>query len=132
MSEMAQVSLWLIISIVVILISIMKLKLSPVIGLIFGSLVMGLGCGMNLLDTATTIGTGFGDLMAGIGLPIGLGVILGKLLEENGGARVIAETLVAKAGEKYALYALGFAGFLLAIPVFLILLLLSLYLLQLK
>ena len=76
MSEMAQVSLWLIISIVVILISIMKLKLSPVIGLIFGSLVMGLGCGMNLLDTATTIGTGFGDLMAGIGLPIGLGVIL--------------------------------------------------------
>lgn len=73
---------------------------------------------MNLLDTATTIGTGFGDLMAGIGLPIGLGVILGKLLEENGGARVIAETLVAKAGEKYALYALGFAGFLLAIPVF--------------
>ena len=117
MSEMAQVSLWLIISIVVILISIMKLKLSPVIGLIFGSLVMGLGCGMNLLDTATTIGTGFGDLMAGIGLPIGLGVILGKLLEENGGARVIAETLVAKAGEKYALYALGFAGFLLAIPV---------------
>lgn len=35
MSEMAQVSLWLIISIVVILISIMKLKLSPVIGLIF-------------------------------------------------------------------------------------------------
>ncbi|BDZ78082.1 MULTISPECIES: GntP family permease [Claveliimonas] len=118
MSEMAQVSLWLIISIVVILISIMKLKLSPVIGLIFGSLVMGLGCGMNLLDTATTIGTGFGDLMAGIGLPIGLGVILGKLLEENGGARVIAETLVAKAGEKYALYALGFAGFLLAIPVF--------------
>ena len=118
MSEMAQVSLWLIISIVVILISIMKLKLSPVIGLIFGSLVMGLGCGMNLLDTATTIGTGFGDLMAGIGLPIGLGVILGKLLEENGGARVIAETLVAKAGEKYALHALGFAGFLLAIPVF--------------
>lgn len=118
MSEMAQVSLWLIISIVVILISIMKLKLSPVIGLIFGSLVMGLGCGMNLLDTATTIGTGFGDVMAGIGLPIGLGVILGKLLEENGGARVIAETLVAKAGEKYALYALGFAGFLLAIPVF--------------
>ena len=118
MSEMAQVSLWLIISIVVILISIMKLKLSPVIGLIFGSLVMGLGCGMNLLDTATTIGTGFGDLMAGIGLPIGLGVILGKLLEENGGARVIAETLVAKPGEKYALYALGFAGFLLAIPVF--------------
>lgn len=118
MSDMAQVSLWLIVSIVIILISIMKLKLSPVIGLIFGSLVMGLGCGMSLVDTATTIGTGFGDLMAGIGLPIGLGVILGKLLEENGGARVIAETLVAKAGEKYALYALGFAGFLLAIPVF--------------
>ena len=118
MSSMTQVTIWLVVSIIVILISIMKLKLSPVIGLIFGSLVMGFGCGLGLVETITTIGTGFGDLLASIGLPIGLGVILGKLLEENGGARVIAETLVGKAGEKYALYALGFAAFLLAIPVF--------------
>ena len=73
---------------------------------------------MSLTDTMDTIGKGFGNLMTGIGIPIGLGVILGKLLEDSGGARVIAETLVKKAGPKMALYALGFAAFLLAIPVF--------------
>ena len=119
MSDIMQVTLWLVIAIAVILLSIIKFKLSPVIGLIFGSLVMGIGCGLGPLDTVATIGTGFGSLMTSIGLPIGLGVILGQLLEKSGGARVIAETLVGKAGEKYALYALGFAAFLLAIPVFL-------------
>lgn len=118
MSDIMQVTLWLVIAIAVILLSIIKFKLSPVIGLIFGSLVMGIGCGLGPLDTVATIGTGFGSLMTSIGLPIGLGVILGQLLEKSGGARVIAETLVGKAGEKYALYALGFAAFLLAIPVF--------------
>lgn len=118
MSDIAKIILWLIIAILVILASIIKLKLNPVIGLIFGSLIMGIGCNLGLVETVSNIGTGFGNLLAGIGLPIGLGVILGKLLEESGGARIIAETLVKKAGEKYALYALGFAAFLLAIPVF--------------
>ncbi len=76
-----------------------QLKLNPVIGLIFGSLIMGIGCNLGLVETVSNIGTGFGNLLAGIGLPIGLGVILGKLLEESGGARIIAETLVKKAGE---------------------------------
>ena len=110
--------IWLAISIIVILVSILVLKLNATIGLLFGSLVMGLGCGMGLVNTVSTIGTGFGSLMAGIGLPIGLGVILGQLLADCGGARVIAETLVKKTSSKFALYALGFAAFLLAIPVF--------------
>ena len=103
MSDIAKIILWLIIAILVILASIIKLKLNPVIGLIFGSLIMGIGCNLGLVETVSNIGTGFGNLLAGIGLPIGLGVILGKLLEESGGARIIAETLVKKAGEKYAL-----------------------------
>lgn len=118
MSELTRIFIFLAISIVVILFSILKIKLSPVISLIFGSLVMGLGSKLGLVDTMTLISSGFGNLLAGIGLPIGLGVILGKLLEESGGAQVIAETLVSKAGKKYSLYALGLAGFILSVPVF--------------
>lgn len=118
MSELTRVTICLILSIIVILFSIIKLKLNPTIGLIFGCLVMGLGAGMGLVDTVSNIGNGFGSQMASIGIPIGLGVILGELLEKSGGARVIADTLVKAAGEKYALFALGFAAFLLAIPVF--------------
>ena len=117
-AELTRVMICLVISIAVILFTILKCKLNPTIALIFGCLVMGLGSGMGLVETASTIGSGFGSLMTGIGLPIGLGVILGTLLEKSGGARVIADTLVHAAGEKYALYALGLASFLLAIPVF--------------
>lgn len=118
MSEVTLVFLWLAISIIVILVSIIKLKLNPVIGLILGSLVMGFGSGLGGVATIKAIGSGFGGLLGAIGIPIGLGVILGKLLEASGGARIIAETLVKKASEKYSLYALGVAAFLISIPVF--------------
>lgn len=118
MPRIALVIIWLAISIAVILFSIIKLKLNPTIGLLLGSLIMGIGCGLPMVDVAESMGSGFGNLMSGIGIPIGLGCILGKLLEASGGARVIADTLVRATGEKYALYALGFAAFLLSIPVF--------------
>ena len=69
MSDIAKIILWLIIAILVILASIIKLKLNPVIGLIFGSLIMGIGCNLGLVETVSNIGTGFGNLLAGIGLP---------------------------------------------------------------
>lgn len=112
------VLLWLLISIVIILIAILKLKLDPAIALVIGSLFMGIMSGLGLVKTATTIGSGFGNLMVGIGLPIGFGVILGQLLSDSGGAKVIATTLVRATSEKLALYALGMTAFLLSIPVF--------------
>lgn len=56
--------------------------------------------------------------MAGIGLPIGFGVILGQLLSDSGGAKVIASTLVKRTSNKNAVYAIGFTAFLLSVPVF--------------
>lgn len=56
--------------------------------------------------------------MTGIGLSVGFGVILGQLLSDSNGAKVIATTMVSATSEKYALYALGITGFILSIPVF--------------
>lgn len=110
--------LWLLISIGIILIAILKLKLNPTIALIIGSLFMGIASGLGLETTASAISTGFGNLMTGIGLSIGFGVILGQLLSDSGGAKTIATTMVKMASEKYSLYALGLTAFLLSIPVF--------------
>lgn len=109
---------WLALAIAIILFAILKLKLNPAIALVLGSIFMGLASGLGTAETVTTIGTGFGNLMTGIGLPVGFGVILGQLLSDSGGAKVIAETMIQKASEKYALYALGITAFLLSIPVF--------------
>lgn len=108
----------LIISIAIILIVIMKLRWNAVLGLLLGSIYMGLASGLGLVKTASAISNGFGNLMGSIGLPIGLGVILGQLLADSGGASVIAKTLVKKAGKKYALYAIGIATLIVSIPVF--------------
>lgn len=110
--------LWLAISIALILFSILKLKLNPAIALVLGSIFMGLASGLGATDTVSTIGSGFGNLMTGIGLSVGFGVILGQLLSDSGGAKVIAKTMISATSEKYALYALGITAFLLSIPVF--------------
>lgn len=109
---------WLAVSIGIILFVILKLKLNPAIALVLGSIFMGLVSGLGASDTITTISSGFGNLMTGIALPVGFGVILGQLLSDSGGAKVIATTMIQKTSEKYALYALGITAFLLSVPVF--------------
>lgn len=114
----AMIFLWLIVSIAIILFTILKLKLNPTISLILGSIFMGLACGLGPQTTVSSITSGFGNLMTGIGLSVGFGVILGQLLSDSNGAKVIATTMVNATSEKYALYALGITGFILSIPVF--------------
>lgn len=114
----AMIFLWLVVSIAIILFTILKLKLNPTISLILGSIFMGLACGLGPQATVSAITSGFGDLMTGIGLSVGFGVILGQLLSDSNGAKVIATTMVSATSEKYALYALGITGFILSVPVF--------------
>jgi len=108
----------LVISIAIILICIMVLKLNPSIGLVLACLYMGIASGLGVMSSVNEIGKGFGNMMAGMGLPIGFGVILRQLLSDSGGASVIAETIVGRFPAKKALYAIGLTGFILSIPVF--------------
>ncbi len=110
--------LWLAISIALILFTILKLKLNPAIALVLGSIFMGLASGLGADATISTINSGFGNLMTGLGLSVGFGVILGQLLSDSGGAKVIANTMIRATSEKFALYALGITAFVLSIPVF--------------
>ena len=108
----------LLVAVGIILVFILVLRWSPVVALIIGSLYMGLASGISLLDTVSYITSGFGDLMAAIGLPIGFGVIIGQLLYDSGGARSIAVSMVKLFPGKAALYGIGFTAFLFSIPVF--------------
>ncbi|MCP4313144.1 MAG: GntP family permease [Bacteroidetes bacterium] len=108
----------LIIAIAIILVFIMVLRWSPVVALICGSLYMGIASQVGLIDTMAQITTGFGDLMAAIGLSIGFGVIIGQLLYDCGGARSIALAMVRIFPKKYVLYGIGVAAFIFSIPVF--------------
>lgn len=108
----------LVISIAIILVLIIAFKVNPSIAMIVACLYMGIASGLGIVKTMSEITGGFGSMMSSMGLPIGLGVILGQLLSDSGGACVIAETLVAKFPAKRALYAIAFTGFVLSIPVY--------------
>ena len=110
--------LHLVISIAIILFCIIVLKLNASIGMVLACLYMGVMGGLGLMDTVSTISSGFGNMMTSIGLPIGFGVILGQLLNDSGAASVIADKIVSAFPEKRAMWAISLAGFVLSIPVF--------------
>lgn len=108
----------LVIAIAIILAGIMALKLNAALSMIIATLYLGIATGMSALDTVETATTGFGEMMAGIGLPIGFGIILGQLLSDSGGAQTIADKIMSAFPEKRAMWAIALAGFVLSIPVF--------------
>ncbi len=110
--------LHLVIAIAIILVCIIVLKLNASIGMVLACLYMGVMGGLGLMDTVSTISSGFGSMMTSIGLPIGFGVILGQLLNDSGAAGVIADKIVSAFPEKRAMWAISLAGFVLSIPVF--------------
>lgn len=108
----------LIISIALIIFLIVIPKLNPAISLVIASIYMGITCGLGAPETLAIVGTGFGNMMTSIGLPIGFGVIMGQLMDDTGTARKIARTIVSVVPQRFSLYAMAFTAFLIAIPVF--------------
>jgi len=53
-----------------------------------------------------------------VALLVGLGAMIGRLLEITGGAQVLADTLINKFGEHRAPFALGVASLLFGFPIF--------------
>ncbi len=51
-------------------------------------------------------------------LLVGLGAMLGRMLEVTGGAQVLADNLISRFGEKRAPFALGIASLLFGLPIF--------------
>lgn len=113
-------------SIAGLLAMIIKAKIEPFIALIVVSLALALVAGVpveELVGTPRAAGesileTGFGGILGHIAPIIGLGTILGALLERSGGADVLTERLIRLFGERGAPLAMGVSGLILGIPVF--------------
>jgi GntP family gluconate:H+ symporter len=71
------------------------------------------------MDTVLeSITTGFGNTLGSIGLVIGLGVGLGKILEVSGAADALARMFVRAFGKGREPWAMGTTGAVISIPVF--------------
>nr|WP_244632939.1 SLC13 family permease [Aeromicrobium sp. CFBP 8757] len=85
---------------------IIVVKVDPVISLIIASLYLGLAAGVGFADTVTAITTGFGNIMAEVGLLIGFGVLIGALLHSMGTFTKLVHALLALVGPGRLPYAL--------------------------
>ncbi|KZM73597.1 GntP family permease [Nocardia terpenica] len=113
-------------AIAVLLVAIIRFKLEPFIALLLTGLLLALAAGLpvnTIVGTALKSGdslleTGFGGILGHIAVIIGLGTVLGAILERSGGADVLTERLLKLFGPKGAPVAMGLLGLIFGIPVF--------------
>lgn len=106
-------------SIGMLLVLVIRLKVHAFISLLLVSALMGLAAGMPFSKLLETIQTGMGSILGFIAIIVGLGAIMGKMLEVSGGAEALAGKLIDVFGVKRSSWALVLTGFIIAIPVFL-------------
>ena len=114
------------VSIAVLLLLIIAVKLEPFIALIVVSVVVALVAGIPVVDLVGTpakaadsiLEKGFGSILGHITVIIGLGTVLGAMLERSGGADVLTTRLLNLFGPRGAPLAMGLTGLVLGIPVF--------------
>lgn len=70
------------------------LKVNPFIALLLAALLLGAGSGLEMPAVLKAFQDGLGVTLGGIAGVIGLGVMLGKLLAESGGAEVLAKRFI--------------------------------------
>ncbi len=118
MSQLTQILLALVIGLGILIYLVIKTKVHPILALVFVAAFIGIVGGVDLAAIPGAISTGFGNTLAGIGLVIGFGVMMGQILEDTGSAKVLARTFLKLCGQGREEWALGLTGFVTSIPIF--------------
>ena len=129
MTESTRMLLGLAIGIILMIVLVMKTKVHTFIALLIASIVTALIGGMSPADITLADGTvqkgiitavqeGFGNTLKSTGIIIGLGVMMGGILEKSGAAEKLAYTFIKAVGKRKEEWALGITGWFISIPVF--------------
>lgn len=128
MDASVRMLLGLLIGIVVMVILVSKTKVHTFIALMIAAIITGVIGGMPLVDIktdettvtglVTAIKDGFGNTLKSTGIIIGLGVMMGGILEKSGAAEKMAYSFIKAVGKKKEEWALAITEWFIAIPVF--------------
>ncbi|QNE42624.1 GntP family permease [Frigoribacterium sp. NBH87] len=105
-------------AIALILLLVIKFKLHAFLTLVIVAALTALVAGVPTGAIAELLVTSFGTTLGSVALLVGLGAMLGRLVESSGGARVLADRMVDVFGEKRAPFALGLASLIMGFPIF--------------
>ncbi len=118
MDEGLRMALGLALGLVILVLMITKTKIHVFLAVIICSIFIGLFGGMGQEDVIASITKGFGNSLSSIGIIIGFGVMLGKLLEMSGATRVMANTFIKIFGKNREEEALAISGFVTSLSIF--------------
>jgi Gnt-I system low-affinity gluconate transporter len=102
----------------ILLLMVLKFKLSAFLSLLITSIFVGILAGMPLSQISTSIQEGMGGTLGFVATVVGLGAIFGQMLESSGGAKSLAYYLLEKFGKTRVSWALMLTGFIIGIPIF--------------
>ncbi|MEE2569991.1 GntP family transporter [Pseudarthrobacter sp. J64] len=101
-----------------LLVAVIKFKIPAFLALLVVSVSVALVAGIPLPDVIKTVTEGMGGTLGSVAILVGLGAMLGKMIEISGGAQALAGKFTQLLGPRRVIAALTAAAFLLAIPVF--------------
>ncbi|MFJ8696564.1 GntP family permease [Streptomyces roseolilacinus] len=114
----AQLGAAVLAGIALIVVLITRFRLHAFLALTIGSLALGVLAGAPLDKTLTSFTGGLGSTVAGVGVLVALGAILGKLLADSGGADRIVDTILARAGGRAMPWAMVLIASVIGLPLF--------------
>lgn len=101
-----------------LLVAVIKFKIPAFLALLVVSVLVALTAGIPLGEIVSTVTEGMGGTLGNVAILVGLGAMLGKMIEISGGAQALAGKFTQVLGPRRVVAALTSAAFLLAIPVF--------------
>ena len=113
-----QLILAAVIGIATIIVLIVWLKLHPFLSLMIGSAVLAIVAGIDFVNAFVSFSAGLGSTVAGVGVLIALGAIIGKMLIDSGGADQIVDTILARTPLQRLPWAMALIAFVIGIPLF--------------
>lgn len=101
-----------------LLLMVIRYKVQPFVALLLVSVFVALASGIPMNNVVSVMTTGMGKVLGSVTMIVGLGAMLGQMVEKSGGAESIANYFNRLLGSKRAIPALTIAAFILGIPVF--------------
>lgn len=105
-------------AVIVLLILVIRFELPAFVSLLLVAMGTGLVTGIPLEEVVPVMVAGMGNVLGSVAIIVGLGSMLGRLIEVSGGAEHLARRFTEVLGPKRVIAALTAAAFILGIPVF--------------
>ncbi|WP_127959459.1 GntP family permease [Serratia microhaemolytica] len=106
------------VAVFVLIFLVLRTRVHALVAMLIAASIAGLTGGLNAAQTVAVISKGFGGTLGSIGIVIGLGVMMGRMLEVSGAAEQIAYSFIKWLGKKREEWALAITGYIVSIPIF--------------